>query len=49
VNIAAQISADCARSGAIVTQEVVAFTEIGPVELKGLSSPLRLHPARLRT
>jgi class 3 adenylate cyclase len=38
----------------LVSQEVadaaeggpVAFTEIGPVELKGFSGPLRLHTAR---
>jgi adenylate cyclase len=56
VNIAARI-ADYARPGEIlVTQEVVeaadgtpvAFTEIGPVELKGVSGTLRLHSARGR-
>jgi len=26
----------------------VVFTEIGPVELKGISDPLRLHTARRR-
>jgi adenylate cyclase len=53
VNIAARI-AEYARPGEVlVTQEVVeaadgapvAFTEIGPVELKGVSGPLRLHRA----
>jgi adenylate cyclase len=54
VNIAARI-AEYARPGEVlVTQEVVdaaegtpvTFTEIGPVELKGVSGPLRLHTAR---
>jgi adenylate cyclase len=54
VNIAARI-ADYARPGEVlVSQEVVdaadggpvAFTEIGPVELKGVSGTLRLHTAR---
>jgi adenylate cyclase len=53
VNIAARI-AEYARPGEVlVTQEVVeqaegtavTFTEIGPVELKGVSSTLRLHRA----
>jgi adenylate cyclase len=53
VNIAARI-AEYARPGEVlVTQEVVdeaagtpvTFTEIGPVELKGVSGPLRLHAA----
>lgn len=53
VNTAARI-ADYARPGeVVVSQEVVdaaedapvAFTEIGPVELKGISGPLRLHTA----
>jgi adenylate cyclase len=56
VNIAARI-AEYARPGEVlVTQEVVeaadgapvAFTEIGPVELKGVSGSLRLHSARGR-
>ena len=57
VNLAARI-ADEARPGEVlVSQEVVeaaagtpvTFTEIGPVELKGVSGPLRLHAAsRLR-
>jgi adenylate cyclase len=54
VNIAARI-ADVARPGEVlVTQEVVdagdlegvGLTEIGPIELKGLSEPLRLHSVR---
>jgi class 3 adenylate cyclase len=53
VNLAARI-ADYARPGEVlVSQEVVdaatgtpvTFTEIGPVELKGVSGPLRLHSA----
>jgi adenylate cyclase len=53
VNIAARI-ADYARPGEVlVSQEVVdaadggpvTFTEIGPVELKGVTGPLRLHTA----
>jgi adenylate cyclase len=57
VNVAARI-ADEARPGEVlVSQEVVdaagdapvSFTEIGPVELKGVAGPLRLHvAARLR-
>jgi class 3 adenylate cyclase len=54
VNLAARI-AEYARPGEVlVSQEVVdaadggpvTFTEIGPVELKGVSGPLRLHSAR---
>jgi class 3 adenylate cyclase len=54
VNMAARI-AEYARPGEVlVTQEVVdlsadavaAFTEIGPVELKGIAGPVRLHAAR---
>jgi adenylate cyclase len=54
VNLAARI-ADYARPGEVlVSQEVVdaadagpvMFTEIGPVELKGVSGTLRLHTAR---
>jgi adenylate cyclase len=54
VNLAARI-AEYARPGEVlVSQEVVdaadggpvAFTEIGPVELKGVPGPLRLHIAR---
>ncbi len=54
VNLAARI-ADYARQGEVlVSQDVVeavddsaglAFTEIGPVELKGLPEPIRLHVA----
>ncbi|TMK83646.1 MAG: hypothetical protein E6G44_11420 [Actinobacteria bacterium] len=53
MNIAARI-ADYARPGEVlVSQEVVdaaegtpvTFTEIGPVELKGVSGALRLHRA----
>ena len=53
VNLASRI-ADYARPGEdLVTQEVVdasegvdvVFTEIGPVELKGLSGVVRLHAA----
>jgi adenylate cyclase len=54
VNLAARI-AEYARPGEVlVSQEVVdaadgrpvTFTEIGPVELKGVSAPLRLYTAR---
>ncbi len=54
VNLAARI-ADYARPGeVVVSQEVVdavdgaavSFTEIGPVELKGVAGTLRLHTAR---
>jgi adenylate cyclase len=54
VNLAARI-AEYARPGeVVVSQEVVdaadaapvSFVEIGPVELKGVSGPLRLHTAR---
>jgi adenylate cyclase len=54
VNLAARI-AEYARPGEVlVSQEVVdaadgapvTFTEVGPVELKGVSGPLRLHTAR---
>jgi class 3 adenylate cyclase len=56
VNIAARI-AEYARPGEVlVSQQVVdaadgrpvTFTEIGPVELKGVSGTLRLHTARRR-
>jgi adenylate cyclase len=56
VNLAARI-AEYARPGEVlVSQEVVdaadggpvVFTEIGPVELKGVSGTLRLHTARRR-
>ena len=54
VNLAARM-AEYARPGEVlVSQEVVdaaeggpvSFTEIGPVELKGVPGPLRLHIAR---
>jgi class 3 adenylate cyclase len=54
VNLAARI-AQYARPGEVlVSQEVidaagaepVTFTEIGPVELKGVSGPLRLYTTR---
>ena len=54
VNLAARI-AEYARPGEVlVSQEVVdaadggpvSFVEIGPVELKGVPGPLRLHIAR---
>ena len=54
VNIAARI-AEYARPGeVVVSQEVVdvterrevTFTEIGPIELRGVSGTLRLHTAR---
>jgi adenylate cyclase len=54
VNIAARV-AEYARPGEVlVSQDVVdasgdvpvAFTEIGPVELKGVPSPVQLHSAR---
>jgi adenylate cyclase len=57
VNVAARI-ADYARQGEVlVSQDVVkashspgiTFAEIGPVELKGLSEPIRLHSARRST
>jgi adenylate cyclase len=57
VNIASRI-AEYARPGeVVVTEEVVEaaegepvmFTEIGPVELKGVSGSLRLHTARARS
>jgi class 3 adenylate cyclase len=54
VNIAARI-ADYARPGEVLVSQAVveaspdvsaAFTEIGPVELKGVSEATRLHVAR---
>ena len=53
VNIAARI-ADYARPGEVLVSQVVdaadggpvTFTEIGPVELKGVPSTLRLYIAR---
>ena len=54
VNAAARI-ADYARQGEVLVSQAVVdaapdlagirFAEIGPVELKGLSGPLRLHSA----
>jgi adenylate cyclase len=54
VNLAARIAAYARPSEVLVSQEVVdaaeggpvTFTEIGPVELKGVSGTLRLHTAR---
>jgi adenylate cyclase len=55
VNVAARI-ADFARPGEVLVSHAVveatsddgvAFSEIGPVELKGVSDPVRLHAARL--
>jgi adenylate cyclase len=57
VNIAARI-ADYARPGEVVVSEdvvkvadgsTVRFTEIGPVELRGVSGTVRLHTARRAT
>ncbi len=54
VNLAARI-ADYARPGEVLVSQAVveasegapaAFTEIGPVELKGVSVATRLHVAR---
>jgi adenylate cyclase len=54
VNVAARIAAYARQGEVLVSQEVVdasdgtsvAFAEIGPVELKGLSESIRLHVAR---
>jgi adenylate cyclase len=54
VNIAARIAEYTRPGEVVVSQEVVdaavgvpvTFTEIGPVELKGVSGPIRLHTAR---
>ena len=54
VNIAARIAGYTRPGEVVVSQEVVdaavgvpvTFTEIGPVELKGVSGPIRLHTAR---
>ena len=54
VNIAARIAEHAGPGQVLVTQEVVAvaegtpvtFTDIGPVELKGVSEAIRLHSAR---
>jgi adenylate cyclase len=56
VNAAARIAGYARPGEVLVSQEVVdasalssvVFSEIGPVELKGLTEPLRLHAARLR-
>jgi adenylate cyclase len=56
VNIAARIAEYARPSEVLVSQEVVdasdgapvTFTEVGPVELKGVSGTLRLHTARRR-
>ena len=57
VNIAARIS-DYARPGEVLVSQAVVdaapgipvnFTEVGPVELKGLSSPIRLHAVHRAT
>ncbi len=54
VNIASRIAGYARPGEVVVSQDVVeaaagtnvTFTEIGPVELKGVSGPLRLHTAR---
>jgi adenylate cyclase len=54
VNLAARIADYASPGEVLVSQEVVdaadaapvSFVEIGPVELKGVSGPLRLHTAR---
>jgi adenylate cyclase len=54
VNLAARIADYASPGEVLVSQEVVdaadggpvTFTEIGPVELKGVSGPLHLHTAR---
>jgi adenylate cyclase len=54
VNIASRIAEYARPTEVLVSQEVVdaavgtavTFTEIGPVELKGVSGTIRLHPAR---
>lgn len=56
VNLAARIAEYARPSEVLVSQEVVdaaietpvSFAEIGPVELRGVSSTLRLHSARRR-
>ena len=53
VNMASRIAADARHGEVLVSQEVVdasggtdvIFTEIGPVELKGVSGAMRLHAA----
>jgi class 3 adenylate cyclase len=57
VNVAARIAEYARPSEVLVTEEVVGaagnidarFTEIGPVELKGISGPVRLHAAHRPT
>jgi class 3 adenylate cyclase len=54
VNLAARIAEHARPGEVLVSQDVVdavdggpvAFTQIGPVELKGVSGTLRLHTAR---
>ena len=54
VNIAARIADYAGPGDVLVTQEVVdvaegtpvAFTDVGPVELKGVMGTVRLHAAR---
>jgi adenylate cyclase len=54
VNVAARIAAYAGAGQVVVSEDVlqvtadpdVAFVEIGPVELKGVSRPVRLHEAR---
>jgi class 3 adenylate cyclase len=56
VNIAARIGKYANPREVLVSQDIVeasdpgdvVFTEIGPVELKGIAEPLRLHAARRR-
>ena len=54
MNVASRIADDARPSEVLVTREVVeasdedgvAFTEIGPVELKGIAVPVHLLAAR---
>ncbi len=54
VNIASRIAEQASASQVLVSDEVVlvtedpevTFVEVGPVSLKGVSRPLRLHEAR---
>ena len=54
VNMAARIAAYASAGQVLVSDEVlhlttgpgVDFVDIGPVELKGVSGPVRLHEAR---
>jgi len=56
VNIAARIGENARPGEVLVSQDVVeasdpgdvVFTEIGPVELKGIAEPIRLQTARRR-